>query len=119
MKFVPLMVIAVPGAPVAGEKLEIVGTRSRAPLMKNDGDILKKMFPTASTLIRAKAPAEPGTVTVSEPSLGVLFARIIGKEDPSSRESVILTVLQLTGALFVLATFQVTVCCVPTFHVPG
>ena len=109
MKLAPLIVTAVPGAPVSGEKLEIVGVRLSAPLMKNAGEILKKMFPTASTLTRAKAPAEPGTVTVSEPSLGVLFVRIIGKEDPSSRESVILTVSQLTGALFVLATFQVTV----------
>ena len=77
------------------------------------------MFPTASTLIREKKPGVPGMVTVSEPSLGVLFARIIGNEFPSSRERVILTASQLTGAIFVLATFQVTVCTVLTFHGPG
>ena len=33
IKFVPLIVTAVPVAPVPGEKLEIVGTKSSAPLI--------------------------------------------------------------------------------------
>ena len=119
MKLVPLIVTAAPVPPVAGENPEMVGTKSSGPLTENTPDMLKKMFPTASTLTRAAALGVPGIVTVSEPSLGVLFARLIGNEFQSSRESVILTVSQLTGAMFVLATFHVIVCTLLVFQNPG
>ena len=119
IKLVPLIVTAVLVLPVPGENPEMVGTKSSDPLIENGPDILKKMFPTASTLSLAWKVAVPGIVTVSEPSFAVLFAKIIGNDCPSSRERVILTVSQLTGALFVLATFHVTVCKLFTFQDPG
>src|SRR5688572_2733687 len=61
-------------------------------------------------------PLGPGIGTVSDPSLGVLAMIVVGKVRPPSVESVIFTFAQLTGALFVLATFQVIVWFVPVAH---
>src|SRR5437764_3552428 len=118
IKLVPLIVTAVPAPPVPGVNPEIVGIRSSGPLTENTPEILKKMFPTASTLTLAKAEGVPGIVTVSEPSFGVLFARTIGNVCPSSLESVILTASQLTGGRLVLLTFQKTVCTLFVFQNP-
>lgn len=110
MKFVPVIVTLVPATPFEGVKPAMVGAEVAAPLIANDCEILKKMLPMASTFTRALEPGVPGIVTVSDPSLDVLLARIIGKVEPPSVERLILTLAQLTGALFVLATVQVTVC---------
>ena len=109
IKFVPVMVTVVPETPEPGENALMVGVEFAAPLMTNGGEMLKKTFPIASTLTRLFELGVPGTVMVSEPSFGVEFARVIGKLNPPSVESEILTFGQLTGALFVLATFHVTV----------
>jgi hypothetical protein len=73
-------------------------------------EISKKMFPTASTLMRPKVVDAFGTVIASDPSLGVLGAMTIGKVFPPSVESVIFTFAQLTGAADVPAMLHVTVC---------
>ena len=109
IKFVPVMVTIVPDPPLPGENALMVGVEFAAPLMTNGGEMLKKTFPTASTLTRLFELGVPGTVMVSEPSFGVEFARVNGKVNPPSIESEILTFVQLTGALAVLATFHVTV----------
>src|SRR5262245_34307779 len=70
----------------------------------------KKILPTASTLIRAVVVALFGTVMVSEPSLGVLAAMVIGKVLPPSVDREIFTLAALIGDAEVLATFQVTDC---------
>jgi hypothetical protein len=110
IKFVPVIVTLVPATPLAGVKPVMVGVALDEPLTANDCEILKKILPMASTFIRAVELGVPGMVTVSDPSLRVLLARIIGKVVPPSVERLILTLAQLTGALFVLATVQVTVC---------
>ncbi len=109
IKFVPVMVTIVPAAPLPGENVLMVGVEFAVPFMTNRGEMLKKTFPTASTLTRPTWLGVPGIVIVSEPSFGVEFASVIGNVTPSSVESEIFTVVQLTGALFVLATFHVTV----------
>src|SRR5947207_4186463 len=109
IKFVPLMVTMVPTDPLPGENPLMVGTEFADPLITNPCEILKKILSRPSTLMRAFELGVPGMVITSEPSLGVLFARIIGKVVPPSVESVTLTFAQLTGALLVLATFQLTV----------
>src|SRR5215208_7231592 len=80
-------------------------------------EMLKKMFPMASTLMRAASVGIFGTVTGSEPSFGVLLAITIGKVRPPSVESRITTSLHLTGELEVLATSHVTVCNEPPVQV--
>ena len=109
MKLKPLMMTLVPTAPLPGEKPLIVGSVFVDPLIVRAREMLKKILPAASTRTRALPLGVPGIVIVSDPSLGVLFARIIGKVVPPSVERVILTLAQLTGARFVLAMFQVTV----------
>jgi hypothetical protein len=49
-----------------------------------------------------------GIVTDSDPSLGVLAARIVGKVKPPSVDREIVTFAVLTGAAVVPATLQVT-----------
>ena len=109
MKFVPSIVTTVPAAPLVGLNEEIVGVASAVPFIVNTPETSKKTFSTASTLIIAFGTAGPGMVTTSEPSFGVLFARIIGNVDPALVDIEIFTAAQLIGALFVFATFQVTV----------
>ena len=109
MKFVPLMVTLLPTSPLDGPKPLIVGALLEAPPMVNDGEMLKKILPTPSTLTRPLVVGTPGIVTVCDPSLGVLLARTMGKVEPPSVDKLILTLAQLTGALFVLATVQLTV----------
>lgn len=109
IKFVPLIVTFVPVTPLSGVKPVIVGVGLDEPLTANPWEILKNILPTLSTFTRAAALTVPGTVTISDPSFGVLLARIIGKVDPPSVESVILTFAQLTGALLVFATSQLTI----------
>src|SRR5512139_234448 len=72
------------------------------------------MFPTASILMRAIVDVSKGSVTASEPSLGVLDARTYGHVEPPSMESRIRTFEQLTGGFCVFATFQLTVFVVPS-----
>ena len=109
MKLKPLMVTLVPAGPPLGEKPLIAGIVFADPLIIKPREMLKKILPTSSTRTRALPLGVPGIVIVSDPSFGVLFARMIGKVVPPSVESVILTFAQLTGARFVLATFQLTV----------
>ena len=72
-------------------------------------DMLKKTLSMASTLTRAVVPGTFGTVNVAVPVFGVLDRRVKGKLLPPSMESRTRTFAQLTGALEVLATSQVTV----------
>src|SRR4051812_17020899 len=90
--------------------LLIAGQVSAGATVKFASETSKKILPTPSTFIRAAELRMPlGRVTPALPSLGVLASRTMGKVWPPSVESVILTFAQLTGALFVLLTFQVTV----------
>jgi hypothetical protein len=86
-------------------------------IMLSGGEILKKTFPFATTLMRAEIPplegAATGSVTISEPSLAVSSATTIGKDNPPSTDIRILTLLQLIGGASVFATFQVIVCELP------
>ena len=78
MKLVPSIVTCVPTGPVIGEKEEIVGVAFAVPPIKNPPETLKKTLPSASTLILDVGLGVPGIVTISNPSLGVSFARTIG-----------------------------------------
>ena len=71
-------------------------------------EISKKIFPTASTLIRAVVLGVLGIVTTCDPSLGVLAINVV-KVFPPSVDNDIFTLAQLTGAAVVLLTDQVTV----------
>ena len=71
-------------------------------------EMSKKTLPTDSTLILAALVGEFGSTTLSVPSFGVLADRTRGNVLPPSVESEILTFAQLTGALVVFATFQLT-----------
>ena len=73
-------------------------------------EISKKIFPTASILIRAVVVGILGMVSNSVPSLGVLAVITVGKVRPPSVDNDILTLAQLTGAAVVLATAHVMVC---------
>ena len=78
-------------------------------IVKFDGEILKKMLPTASTLMRAEEVGVFGTVMIAVPLFGRPEASVKGKLLPPSIESITRTVAQLMGELEVLATFQLTV----------
>ena len=78
-------------------------------MVKFGSEMLKKMLSMASILTRAVVVGTFGTVTVAEPVLGLEAASVNGKLAPPSMESIIRTLPQLTGALDVFATFQVTV----------
>src|SRR2546423_3436888 len=69
IKLVPSSVTFVPGKPLPGANPVIVGVELDAPLVIKLCEILKKMLPTASTLIRALPLGVPGIVTASDPSL--------------------------------------------------
>src|ERR1035441_8560687 len=77
---------------------------------KLPGEIAKKMFPSAWTMMRAAEAVTSGSRTVLAPVFGTLLASTIGKVTPPLMESRILTLATATGALVVPATFQVTVC---------
>ena len=109
IKLVPLIVTTVPTGPLPGVNPLSTGTELADPVIVKPREMLKKMFPAASTLTRALPLGVPGIVTVSAPSFGVLLARMIGKVFPPSVDRVILTLAQLTGELLVFATFQLTV----------
>lgn len=85
-----------------------VGIGASVMILKFVFEISKKMFPTASTFIRAVVVSMSGIRTDSAPSLGVLAARMVGKVLPPSVEREILTFAALTGAAVVPLTFQVT-----------
>jgi len=63
----------------------------------------------ASTFILAVVLAPAGIVSDSDPSLGVLANKTVGKVCPPSVDNEILTLAQLTGGSVVLFTFQVIV----------
>ena len=67
------------------------------------------MLPTASTFTLAVVVAMSGIVSASEPSLGVLAERTIGKVVPPSVDNDILTAAQLTGGPVVPATSHIIV----------
>src|ERR1035438_981268 len=77
---------------------------------KLPGEIAKKMFPSAWTMMRAAEAVTRGSRTVLAPVFGTLLASTIGKVTPPLVESRILTLTAATGAFVVPATFQVTVC---------
>ena len=80
-------------------------------------EISKKMFPTASTLMRLVVPGVDGTVTTSDPSLAVEEAKTVGKVFPPSVDNKMFTALQFTDPVLVLFTDHVTVAVLPAFHV--
>src|SRR5687767_12484219 len=78
-KFVPSMVTLVSGKPLVGEKPVMVGTVFDEPVIVKPCEILKKILPAPSTLMRAVPLGVPGIMKFSDPSLGVLLVRTMGK----------------------------------------
>src|SRR4051794_16324272 len=76
----------------------------------------KKIFPIASTLIRAVVVAVLGMVIASVPSLAVLAARTIGNVCPPSVESEIFTLATLIGTALLPPRLHVTVCTDPPLY---
>ena len=76
-------------------------------IVKFGSEILKKILSMASTLMRAEDVGVLGIVIVAAPLLGMLDASV-RKLRPPSTDSSTLTFAQLTGALDVFATLQVT-----------
>ena len=79
-------------------------------------EISKKIFPTASTFIRAVVVAVLGIVNVSVPSFAVLADNTVGNVCPPSVDKDIFTLAQLTGEAVVLATDHVIACAEPPAH---
>ena len=73
-------------------------------------EIWKKMLPLHSTFTRPLLVPNIGAVIVAVPSLGVLAVSTVLKPLSSSYKKRMFTLAQLTGAVVVLATFQLTVC---------
>jgi hypothetical protein len=80
-----------------------------APMVKLVLQMSKKMFLTASILMRAVVLGTAGIAKASVPSLAVLSANTNGKVCPPSVLNEIFTLLQLIGARLVLFTLQVIV----------
>ena len=87
------------------------------PMVKFVLLISKKIFPTASTLMRAVVVGVVGMINASVPSFGVLVANTVGKVSPPSVLKLIFTLAQLTGAAVVLFTLHVIFCEDPPAHV--
>ena len=85
-------------------------------IVKFESEISKKMLSTASTFTLAVVVATLGIVSASEPSLGVLPERTIGKVVPPSVDNDSLTAAQLTGTPVVPATFHIIVWVEPPAH---
>ena len=81
-------------------------------IVKLTSETSKKIFPTASILMRAVVVGKFGIVTLSEPSFAVLSTMTFEKLVPPFVDNRILTLAALTGAAFVFATFHVMVCAV-------
>src|SRR5688572_2221577 len=110
MKFVPVMVTVFPTFPAVGAIPLPAGQLSAGVTVELPSEISKKMFPTASTLMRAEELERPlGIVTPADPLLGTLAASTVGKLIPPSVDREIFTLAAFTGAPFVPLTFQVTV----------
>src|SRR5262245_31664944 len=77
---------------------EGVGVTDGAAIEKLVSEISKKIFPTASTFMRAVDVGIFGIRSDSLPSLAVLAARTVGKELPPSVDREIFTFAALTGA---------------------
>jgi len=90
-----------------------VGVGVVVDIVKFASEISKKIFPSASILMRAVSVMTLGSVTISLPSFAVEAARVVGKVRPPSVDNEILTFAALTGAAFVLATSHVTVVAEP------
>lgn len=126
-----LIVTVSPGSttPLAGEQLSALGADAVPAIRTGDGllevivrfafEMSKKILLTASTLIRPCVVAVFGIVTNALPLFGTLLARTTGNVEPPLVENEIFTFAQLMGAVLVLATFQVTVCCDPPGIVAG
>ena len=78
-------------------------------IVKSESEISKKMLSTASTFTLAVVVVTSGIVRASEPSLGVLAERTVGKVVPPSVDNDILTAAQLTGGPVVPATSHIIV----------
>jgi hypothetical protein len=106
-------VIAADGAPaqviLAAAGLSKVNPVGGVSIVKLVLQMSKKILPTDSTLIRAVVVGELGIITSSVPSFAVLATNVTGKVNPPSVDKRIFTFEQLTGALVVFATVQVTV----------
>src|SRR3954452_10807770 len=88
-------------------------------IVKSAFEMSKKMFPTASTLIRAFFVGVFGTTTLWEPSFAVDAASTYGYVCPPSTDSEIFTLAVEMGAALVPATFHVTVCVEPAAQFAG
>ena len=85
-------------------------------IVKFESDISRKMLSTASTITLAVVVATLGIVSASEPSLGVLAERTVGKVVPPSVDNDILTAAQVTGGPVVPATSHIIVSLEPPAH---
>jgi len=93
-----------------------VGVLLGLVILKFESEISKKMLPTASTFTLAVVVATLGIVSASEPSLGVLLERTVGKVVPPSVDNDISTAAQETGGPVVPATFHIIVWVEPPAH---
>jgi len=78
-------------------------------MVKLELEISKNTLPMASTFTLAVVVGNIGIVTISEPSLGVLDNKTVGKVCPPSMDNEILTLAQLIGGSVVLFTSHVIV----------
>src|ERR1051325_5881378 len=88
---------------VAATVITVVMAKFELEMSKNGCDV-------HSTRRRAADVVMFGTVIACAPSFGVLARIVVGNVRPLSVERRIFTLAQLTGGLFVPATFHVTVC---------
>jgi hypothetical protein len=105
---IPGLMVAV-GVGVGVGSGDGVGVAPGPVMVKLVFDISKNTLPTASTFTLAVVLAPTGIVAASDPSLGVLASKTVGKVCPPSVDSEILTLAQLTGGSVVLATVHVIV----------
>ena len=78
-------------------------------MVKSESEISKNTLPMASIFTLAVVVGVAGIVTISEPSLGVLSDKTVGKVCPPSVDNEILTLAQLIGGAVVLFTSHVII----------
>ena len=81
-----------------------VGVGVDPVMVKSESEISKNTLPTASIFTLAVVVGPTGIVRISEPSLGVLANKTVGKVCPPSVDNEILTLAQLIGGSVVLFT---------------
>jgi len=86
-----------------------VGVGVDPVMVKSESEISKNTLPMASIFTLAVVVGVAGIVTISEPSLGILSDKTVGKVCPPSVDNEILTLAQLIGGDAVLFTSHMIV----------